>query len=49
MNIQHDFSEKEINQQVNLNAAPEKMTDMSWLLKLTSDSIWEKDKKKGLM
>ena len=49
MNIQHDFSEKETSQQTNLNAVPEKMTDMSWLLKLTSESIWEKDKKKGLM
>jgi hypothetical protein len=46
MNIQHDFSEKESNQQVNLNVVPEKMTDMSWLLKLTSESIWEKDKKR---
>jgi hypothetical protein len=49
MNIQHDVSKKEISQQTNLNVVPEKMTDMSWLLKLTSESIWEKDKKKGLM
>lgn len=26
-----------------------KMTDMSWLAKLTSETIWETDKKKDLM
>ena len=49
MNIQHNCFDKDVNQKTNLNTTPEKMTDMSWLLKLTSDSIWEKDKKKGLM
>ena len=28
---------------------PEQMTDMSWLLKLTSGTVWETDKKKDLM
>lgn len=28
---------------------PEQMTDMSWLSKLTSEAVWEKDKKKDLM
>ena len=49
MNIQNDFSENKTNQQENINVVSEKMTDMSWLMKLTSESIWEKDKKKDLM
>ena len=49
MNIQQNISAKEINAQSTIAILPENMTDISWLLKLTSESAWEKDKKKDLM